>query len=241
MQELEHRRRPIPERTGPIRSWTELLRRAERPGAPDSPPSHQPEESADAAAGDGAPGAVNLAYRVIEDYMHEGQATAERTVKDARHGGRAEGSFQALSERLLGDALVWLEHAAKLWGRFDPPDAPSPTPRQDSAPAGSTVFRAHVRSSAPVEIRLDLDSGAAGRPLGVHGLRCQDPAAPTIDGATLAPVDDTGIYRISVSVPEGQPAGGYSGVVYDTRDGSVQGTLAVCVERPIYGSEGTTA
>lgn len=240
MREHEHLRRPIPDRTGPIRSWTGLLRQGERSERSESPGSVPPEGSREAAAGDGAPGAVRLAYRVIEDYLREGQATAERIVKGPRQGERPGGSFQALSERLLGDALVWLEHAAKLWGRLEPGDATSGDARTDATPGGSTALRARVHASAPVEIRLVLDPGAAGRPLRVHGLRCPDPAAPAIEEVTFTLVDDSPIHRLSVSVPEGQPPGSYSGVVFDGRDGSVQGTLAVCVERPRSQREGAT-
>jgi hypothetical protein len=224
--DTERLRRPTPERTGPIRSWAELARRSAGPGAAKSaPPAPAQESAGPEPASEGAPGGANLGYRVIDDYLRQGQETARQIAAGLAGGAGAAGSFQDLSQRLMRDGLLWLEYVAKLWAAADPPGEGRPEPA--ARPAGGTDgFRVRVRSQAPAEVILDLRPDAAGRSLGIHPLRCPDPEAPPLAGVGLA-ADDGGRWCVRVHVEDGQPPGVYSGIVYDRRDGTVCGTLAV--------------
>jgi len=185
------------------------------------------EETAQQGA-DGVPHAVNLGYRVIEDYLRQGQQTAEQLV-GGEGGFGAGGSFQALSGRLIRDGFVWLEHLAKIWATFDPPGG-SPSEQAGVASAGSALgFRVRVASREPAEVSIDLRPQNEARPLAVYDLRSPDSNAQAIVGVELARSDPSGCWEVSVRVPDDQPPGLYSAVVYDRRDGTIQGTLSVHV------------
>jgi hypothetical protein len=225
--EVERLRLAKPERVGPIRNLAALAGRPDvaAPAAPIRPPDPGAEAEADAARGP-AQGA-NLGYRVIEDYLRQGRDTAER-LGLALAGGAGAASFQGLSERLLRDGLLWFEYVAKFWAALDPPRGRANAATAPVAPARG--LRVRVASRAPVGVALEVRALATGRALGVHELRCPDPSAAPLAGVELAA--DAGVegWCVSLRVADGQPAGHYTGVVFDRDDGSVLGTLSVRVD-----------
>src|SRR5438128_6977170 len=67
-------RRPEPDRTGPIRNWSALF------GAP---PARAPEDEGAAEArptslGEAVSRSVELGYRVVDEYVRQGQRAAQR-------------------------------------------------------------------------------------------------------------------------------------------------------------------
>jgi hypothetical protein len=234
LAEIERLRRPFPERTGPIRCVGALARGAATgAGASAREPGPGTAEKAGAGAepeagrGEGgAPSAVDLAYRVIEDTMRQGQEAARQIATGLTGGLAAPGSFQALTERLVRDGLVWIESLAKLWAAVDPPEAPGAV----ASPSGRGGVRVRVASRAPAEVTVELRPGALGRDLAVHALRGPDAAAPPIEAVSFQRVEESGSWYLVVRVPDGQPPALYSGVVYDSADGGVLGTVAVRVD-----------
>ena len=205
MGTVERLKKPDPERTGPIRQWT--ARDAATP--PDG----------------GAPEAVGMGYRVIDEYLEQGRHTAEGLGlgRGIAGGLGAAGSFQELSGRLFSDALVWLEHLAKLTAPSEAGvSAPTPGTEGDGPAQG---FAVRVTSASPVEVDLRLHPGSDGRQLGVHDLRRADSDGPPIP-VSLAHADR---WRVELGVPADQPHGLYTGIVYDRRDGAICGTVAVRV------------
>jgi hypothetical protein len=169
-----------------------------------------------------------MGYRVIEDYLNQGRETAEQRGFGLAGGLAAAGSFQALTGRLFRDGLLWLEHLSKLAtapGSADSAGDGDETTGDGAAP--QRRIRVRVASRAPAEVDLQLRASAEDRGLGVHALRCPDAAAPPIDDVRLERSD--GGWLVSVHVADRQPPGLYTAVVYDRRDGSIQGTLAVCL------------
>jgi hypothetical protein len=224
--EIERLRRAAPERMGPIRNLAELTRRAEAAGRARQAGAEGAEPAAQPVA-EGPPLGVALGYRVIEEYLRQGRQAAEALGLRAADGPGGAGSFQTLSARLLSDGLTWLEYVAKLWTRLDPLGA-ALQPTASTGPIGSLrVFRVRVASAAPAEVCADLQPSAAGRALGTHPLRSPDPDANPIDGVELAWGEEGGGLCVSVRVREGQAPGLYSTIVFDRRDGSIQGTLSL--------------
>lgn len=230
MGEVERLRRPLPQRTHPIRNMSALAGKrggeAETPAGDDARPGPEPGE----ARGQGAPRAVGLGYRVIEDYIRQGQEAARAAASGVAGGFGAAGSFQALTERMLRDGLVWLEYLAKMWAAIDPPRRHPPEDRKSVAQEPAAGFRVRLASPAEAEVAVDLHASADGRSLAVHDLRSPDPEAPAIAGVEIERAPDAGGWRVAVRVPDDQPAGLYSGIVYDRGDGSIRGTVSVRVE-----------
>jgi hypothetical protein len=204
MGTVERLKKPEPERTEPIRQWN---------------------------AGDGAafpdgdaPEAVDMGYRVIDEYLQQGRRAAESLGLGGGIAGglAAAGSFQALSARLFSDALVWLEHLARL---TTPSDSEARPPKPGVAGSSAQGFGVRVVSASPVEVDLRLEPGCDDRALGVHDLREADSDAPALP-VELAHRER---WHVGLRVPADQPHGLYTGIVYDRSDGSICGTVAVRV------------
>jgi hypothetical protein len=221
---VEHLRKPPAERTGPLRRWSPPA------GAPDAGPAPEPdaapaEGSVPEPPEEGAPGAVGLGYRVIEEYLRQGRRAAEELGLAAGASAAAGSSFQALTARLLRDGLVWLEHLARATAV--PGDgAPRPDPAAPDAALPGAGFRVRVAAAAALEVDLRLYAGAEGRALAVHDLRASEPESPPLRGVELTRQER---FEVALRVPDAQPPGLYTGIVYDRRDGSICGTLAVRV------------
>lgn len=228
-------KKPAPERTAPIRSWSGL-----DPAYPETtpqPPGHSSAAGTEAAASQGvgdegaaqeaAPGAVDSGYRVIEDYLSQGRAAAEQLGFGLSGGLATAGSFQALSASLFRDGLVWLEHLAKLAGNLDVSDGET----RAEGPGGSEPVvkqtRLRVASRAPAEVDLRLYAEIPDEGLGVHPLRSVDSEAPPLGDVGVERSD--GDWLLSVHVPDEQPPGLYTAVLFDRSDGTIRGTVAIRV------------
>ena len=101
-----------------------------------------------------------------------------------------------------------------------------------SSPEGRTAVSVAITSLRPTRVTLELRPQSEGRRLDTHGLREVDAAIPPLDDVAFEPGgDDTdgshGGICLRIRVPEEQPPGLYSGVVFDRDTGHPQGTLAV--------------
>jgi hypothetical protein len=231
MARSERVTRPEAERKNPVRNWSVLTQGAPQAAAP--PPRSEQEPSSEPHTG--SEHGAHLGYRVVDEYLRQGQEMASRFGWDAGAGlgmgglGMGAGSFQGLSERLVRDGMLWLEHLARLAA---PADGQEASPRETSPrgePAGAgTALAVEVASRLPAEVSLDLNAGVEGRVLGVHDLRAPDPDLPPITPVELART--SGGWRVSVRVGPAQPPARYSGVVFDRESGDVCGTLSVHVK-----------
>jgi hypothetical protein len=226
MSQIERLRRPEPVRRAPIRQLGALAARevsAESEAA--APPAGAPPPAPEAPTSGPSLGA-GLGYRVIEDYLRQGREAAER-LGSGFAGSGLDASFQGLSQRMLRDGLLWLEYVTRAWSVLDVPRAAAPG--GDASPAQGGAVSVRLDARAPAELTLELRPGAAGRRLGVHPLRCPDPGVPALEEAEVGAGGEGRGARVALRIPDGQAPGLYSAVVYDRTDGSVQGTLSVCV------------
>ncbi len=260
---MPRHKRPELGRSEPIRHFSGVFGSPPNRGsANESPVSGAPVLPMDAVAR-----GVSMGYRVIEQYMRQGQSFAQAGWPSRSSGGSVALDPQRLAERMFqytSDlAGIWLEYAqAMRW--VSPPTSPSPStspsapaaphvgafdiaPRRDVANEAThpvDVGRASmtpprvsidVVSSKRVELAVDLKGGAAGRCLRVFDLRAADPAMPRISAVTIEghPQDDRVVVRLVV--PEGQPAGVFTGVVVDSESNLPFGTLSVRVFDPMDG------
>jgi len=219
--------RPEPERTQPIRSWTQTLF-----GTP--PPASGGERAGTNPFEDVVSRSVELGYRVVDDYLKEGQRVAERLGGRGLGTEALVGDMQQLTARMArytSDVFeVWFQLIElAMGGRVRPAEngAAAAHPVQPDASAASRI-RIAVDASQPAEVVLDLRPDAAGRRLLVHALRPADGG----EGARLGDVSvesDAGGAVVRVRVPPGHPAGVYNGLVIDEATKCPAGTLSVRV------------
>lgn len=232
----ERRRRPEPERRAPIRGgWLDLF------GPPSRPPAEPPGGSAGGGPSDTIARAVELGYRVVDDYVRQGQAAAQRSRDPAAAAGGLGGDvqdmmtrwFQYTSElselwfRMIGLAAAGAAPGAAAPGT-PPVGAPGAAAEPGPAPARSRVAVA-VSCARPVEVILDLRPEACGERLRAHDLRSADADRPRIEGVVVERGADGVTLRIRV--PDTHPDGTYSGLLLDEASSVPVGSVSVRVGR----------
>ncbi len=182
-----------------------------------------------------------MGYQVSEEQLKEGREHARyRDIPGAASdlfgagfmGPMRPENFMALSERLMRDTLLWVEFVARSVQRQPPwanMGAGGTSPSGDAQPqADSAGYVAEVASRQPVEITFQPQPGAELRSLGVHELRAVDPDCPGIAGTEIS--REANQWRVRVVVDDNQPPGLYTGIVFDSEDGAIRGSLAVAVK-----------
>jgi hypothetical protein len=232
----ERIKRPKLERTDPVRNWSTLLGLGSA-GTAGSPGG--------TALNDVIARSVDLGYRVIDEYVRQGQRAAERlSAGSFPDPAAATNEFQEISARMAqysSDLMsLWFQMvgAAMANGGVTPAARPVPPPASVATPTtaasganGEAVrVRVEVASVQPVEVALDLRPGAGRAPLLVHTLRAVDPDKPALTASAL-PDGDEGIVRLRVQVPDDHPAGVYSGLLVDQRTSLPVGALSLRVGR----------
>jgi hypothetical protein len=195
---------------------------------------------------------VELGYRVIDDWVRQGQRAAQR-LGDGPGGVTALGQdVQDLAVRMAQHASdlfgVWLQlfdltaaggargsWAPAAWGmaRAQEGNGPvSPATVQTDPAAAPLTVRIEVVSSQPTEVSIDLRPQAAGSHLIAHALRAVDPDAPRLDDVSIASDGAEGPLVARIRVPEGHPPGTYNGLILDETTNRPVGTLSVRVGAP---------
>jgi hypothetical protein len=228
--------RPEPERTEPLRHWSNLYRASE---------SWQPDGTSDAPH-DNAPGpdawndvvadGVAVGYRVIEEQIRQGQRVAEQ-IGAASYGPAAmSGDMREAGERLVrfsADLVaLWMDFVNTTLANGDlmrgmtaawAPSGTAAAPPSAAPPAG--VVAVEVQSSRPLRVRVELKPGGERRALATHGLQALEPDKPALVDVAFVADRDSDRPVLRLRVPDGQPPGVYSGVVLDARSGEPLGTL----------------
>lgn len=246
-------KRPAPERTQPLRSWSTLFSVPGADGAAaDSDAAAPRAEPRVEGMGDVVSRSVDLGYRVIDEYIRQGQKAAQR-LNERTYGTQAMASdLQDLGMRMTqyasDFAAVWLEFvqlAAKNGGPVAAATAETPvqtpdaatehsstsaleTPARADAPAADTTrVRIEVMATQPTEVSLDIRPSAANCRLLVHALRAVDPDKPRLTEVSFEAGADDEPPRLRIRVPAGQPAGVYSGLIIDEQTSRPAGTVSV--------------
>lgn len=248
----ERRRRPEPPRTRPIRNWSTLF--------PQSRPAPGANGTAEAPAADGTVVArsVELGYRIIDDYIRQGEQVARRVGERALDPAGMARDAQDMTTRMTGYATqmttLWMEAMQGMaggalpampagtgagmpgwWGPASPPPADAargPLPRNAPAPEPVRAVarvRVVVEAQRPVEVALDLRPGTATR-LSVHALRSADGGAPRLSHVALEPPRDDEPWTLRIRVPADHPPGSYAGAITD--DDTAEAVGAVHVHLP---------
>jgi hypothetical protein len=212
-------------------------------------PRREPERTWSGAAAGGMPGAgdivsraVDLGYRVVDEYIRQGQRAAEQLGARAPMPDVMGQDVQELAVRMAqytSDAFtLWMQlfntALATNGQRPVPPAMPNGWKSVATAPAPRALrVRLDVTGPGGVEATLDLAPEAAGRALTVQALRAADPAKPRLTDVRVIAAAGEEPATLVVRIPEGQPPDLYSGIVVDAETGRLAGTVAIrVVERP---------
>jgi hypothetical protein len=202
-----------------------------------------------------------MGYRVIEEYLRQGQNVA-RTMGSPFVGGGGGPADDGLQNR-LGAMLRSFSDFASLWmdmmGRvgagggaapapgFAPPSGsagPFPiggAPRSHEAPkeappepqgAAPLAITLDIESSRRVEVSVDLRARSPSLSLVVHDLRAPEPDKPRLTGVKLEGLPDEERVCLHIHVPDDHPPGVYSGLILDARTSLPRGSLSVRIPSP---------
>ncbi len=193
-----------------------------------------------------------MGYRVIEEYMRQGQNVARMFGVPytggampgfAAPGGSAPGGppMEALFRSFSEFMNLWMQvmgaraPAAGTAGPFAMGEPPAPVPQQApvSVPQpqaegqGQVALTLELESPRRTEISFDLRPRSLGLPLVVHDLRAPEADKPRITGVGLETVPDEERLVLRLRLPAEQPPGIYSGIILDERTSLPRGTLTV--------------
>ena len=233
-------RRKDPPRTAPLRDFSTLYRRPDRPktgaAAANSPP---PRETPTAALNKGplAEG-VELAYQVIEKHIVDGRRTAEQLNKHSYGTRVGTDSVQDLLERMIrfqSEILpLWVEALGTIV-KIDPSENGHSAVRGAAAASngasnkGQTAVSIELRSKRPVEVSLELGDHTHGLRLITRGLHSVDSRKAPLTDIRFRPNPAKGCSTLRIRIPDKQPIGTYSGIIVDRETGDPRGTLSVRV------------
>jgi len=233
-------KRPDPERTNPIRDWSTLF---EPPRGADEPPGPARDGARLGSVDDVIARSVELGYRLVDEYMRQGERTARRFGERSYSPQTFVSDAQDLGARMAQYASDFV----RLWVELVQLAASGGLPAQrvrsndDRTFAGGAVAPAaadpprdarvviEIASSQPTESCLDLRPEAAERPIVVHALRAVDPDKPRITEVEFQPARDGEPARLRIGIPPGLPPGVYSGLLVDEENSRPMGSLTIRV------------
>ena len=237
MSERKRPHRKDPARFGPIRNFANLYRGPDRANATPSSESQvsAPQTRAKMPSADQPSEEVGLAYRVIEKYISEGRKSAQQFSKQSYRTEAVTQPLQGLVDRMLryqAEMLpLWLDLFGSL-ARVDSFRAGPPAPpttramKNGAAPVGGNVS-IEVTSGRPVEVSVDVDHDSTRTALVTPGLYTLDQRKPGLTDIRFIPGNERRRGKLSIKIPDRQPAGSYSGVMVDPRSGETRGTLSI--------------
>jgi hypothetical protein len=236
MDPRERVKKPEPGRTQPIRNWGVVF---ERPGQP-------PSENAVSHG-------VETGYRVIEEYLRQGQNAARTMSTPPASGGAPpddgfQGRMGAMLRTFADFTSLWMDlmgratsggtaarepgvtPAVGTAGPFSAGSAPGAAESSPEAHEGaSSWLTLDIESTRRTEVTVDLRPRSSDRALRVPELRSPEPGLPHIQGVIIEAVPGEERMVIRIRVPDAQPPGSYSGIILDEQAGLPRGTLSVRV------------
>jgi hypothetical protein len=243
MNDPERPKRPAVERTEPHRSWNGGERRAGPPKEAGGDSEQQPFENADSGYQAGYR-AINGAYRVIDDFLREGQRMAENLWMPLDRSEAERSSFLAPERflRSMGDmTMAWME-LMQQWAsvvQFAPKESPegfappftagraprnppvTAEPRPRSHPSLTIFVQAVGRAEASVEFgELSDLSGIVATELRSLG----DGVEPIRDVTLRALGNEPP--QLTIRIPEHQPAGTYNGLLLEKDSQKPRGAIS---------------
>lgn len=243
MSEGRRIKRPPLDRDRPIRDRSGLFGAAAHDGRPVADSTARRVDSTDPIAQ-----AVDTGYRVIEQYMRQGERVArqiggQRTVDPARAVVSAQDRITEMTQMFSDMAGLWLELVQDVVqqgaARSTAGDAHNGGPpaasgnhggASEPSPLSSAAVNLVLNSTLPVSGHVDLRPEYATAKLQVHDLRGTAADQPRITDVSFAPATDQTPARIVVRIPPDQPPGRYNAVLVEETGGRLAGTISVIID-----------
>lgn len=258
MTNKERRRRPDPQRTGPIRNWGTLFK------TPDGGNADMRQHDANSHGHDHDQSpwdtvisrAVETGYKVIEDQIHQGRHFAQQFGGSAFTPGQAtEEDTSSQQGNVANELMERVMHFYSDMGSlcFDMLDSVASNPgfgdlmrsamptaaggnsnrSPDANPAAVTI---EIVSPTPVGVRCCVDwlSPSQEHALAIGELRALDPACPSLTQIEFVPAQEKWLPVLRVTIPADQPPGNYSGMAVDAKTNVPCATILL--EIPQHGA-----
>jgi hypothetical protein len=249
-------KRKDPERSAPIRNWSNLFRSAGAPGvSPASGNGAAMKRSADEFVPDGvangsAPGAasaaptepvseeaqfgIESAYRVIDEHLREGQRAAQaRSPRGTTTGLAGAAITNEGIQEIAAQAIRLYSSMAPLWSGIVNSMANAGVPREPVAGASPSSLKpvvVEIASPRMARVTVDLPSQANPQNLAIGGMLAVEAEKPPLKDVRLAIEPGSNRVVVRIRVPDDQPAGAYSGVIVERESGESRGTITVRIE-----------
>lgn len=231
----DHIRRPDPERENPFRQVGNLWSSVGAPPQGDERPGRGedwPDERRDARAEFVADG-VRSAYRVIDEYLHQGRRVA-RQIGSLSYGplklGASSPDVQARWVQVTSDLIAnWFDLLGLLSDTLtptfeEPPYRDTPGSEEATRQASPVHVSLEVASRRPALVDVHFQPGFETVNVTSHGLR-------KLGEADAIPVEFDAPDHLSlivrVAVPDDCEPGQYSGVLLVPETGNPVGTLSL--------------
>jgi hypothetical protein len=254
-------KKPQPEARGPSRAWSGAWSGAGGTEARSKAPRNghaRPSSTRDAEKGaNGVSDGVALGYRVIQEYLRQGERVARSFWSPGENDGdrydpsrlldRAlrsaqdlAGAFSEMVRVLAKNAPSPMNGAAAGGFDFDPPRKAKPRGQDDAVdPAGgrsrsddrgsSPVIAISVRSRRPVKVALQLDEAAARGVLQVPPLARSGSGTARLRGVSIVAGPVGKGVAVNLEVRPDVAKGRYQGPVLDARTSRPVGFVSVDV------------
>jgi hypothetical protein len=230
----ERRRRPPLDRTSPLRDWSALLggAAAGTPGPGDDRPRSDPASRVT----DAVSKSVELGYRVVDDYLQQGQRVARRLSDGGSAPEVLATEIQDLGARMARYAsdfmAAWMELIELTARGGAAPMRPSPAASHEddgptmqpgpaaaprpAPPANGARVRIALTSALPVAVDVDFrPERVTGPAVRAHALRALEPEKPRIEEVALGGCGTAEPPTLTIRIPPDQPAGSYEGLLVD--------------------------
>ena len=242
MSDRERIHREDSPRTGPNRNW------------PNRSWFGSVDRTTPAAGENGGPGGatedwqsaveqgVRLGYEVIDAQIREGRRVAEQ-INGQFYGVSAPDGARDLTDRYFRTytdlAARWLDLMSAMTNGATAQNGQNGStangaPQTDGTRAETGTAEAgpvaiEVDSQRPIKVTLDLHPGATSLRLGSQPLCHPDSDKPPLRDVLFEPAEEGEPMTLRLRVPDNQPEGIYSAVVFDRREGKPRGTVSVAI------------
>jgi hypothetical protein len=186
---------------------------------------------------------VKLGYKVIEQYITQGQRVAEQISRPFQKGAPEAGTADVVQGMVRlykdmadvwGNALdlmvrnpvfwSWLESFAQNSGGMHTQNGGPGTLNGTGA-----AFSVEIASARPTEVMLDVEPSPQPYKPFVHALHAPDPRVPPLTSIAFQKSPKSNVPVLLLKIPTKQPSGLYAGVVVDRDTNQPRGTLTVRV------------
>jgi hypothetical protein len=249
-------RRNDPQRSAPIRDWSNLFRAAAPQGATAAAPRAQANGYSLEDAGGASPTAstaaahdvvseearlgIETAYRVIDQHLQEGRraaqarmgrdgATAQRGFAAAATAPRGAGAAQDTIQELVVQGIRLYSILAPLWSGILDSIARS-TVAGDGGHASGAPVTVEIASTRMTRLTVDLASNTGPGTLAINGLHSLEAGKPPVTDISFAHEANSNRAVVRLRVPDGQPPGTYNGVIVDKDSGEPRGTITLRID-----------